>query len=121
MKHFLALALLSALLGAGCVSKSTANAQARAAYLEGKREGMAAAAQGPSVWVIGNVKKPVIAWTPDLTLTEAIVKAEYRGAKDPSQIIVRRKDQQPLQLRAQQLLEGQDMPLLNGDQIEIVP
>jgi len=82
---------------------------------------MAMAAQGPSIWVMGNVKTPVVPWTQDLTLTKAIVAAEYRGTKDPSEIIVVRKGQQPLHIRAQQLLEGQDMPMQAGDQIEIKP
>jgi len=109
------------LLGAGCVSKSKADAQARAAYLAGQRQAMQMTAQGPSIWVIGNVKTPVVPWTQDLTLTKALLTAEYRGANDPSEIIVKRKGQEPLHVRAQQLLEGQDMPLLAGDQIEIRP
>jgi hypothetical protein len=103
------------------VSKSTANAQARAAYLAGQRQAFQMAAQGPSVWVIGNVKTPVVPWTQDLTLSKALLAAEYRGAKDPSEIIVRRKGLEPLYIRPQQILEGQDMPMLAGDQIEIRP
>jgi hypothetical protein len=106
---------------AGCVSKSKADAQARAAYDAGLRKGMSMAAQGPSIWIMGNVKNPVVPWAKDLTLTKTLVAADYRGAKDPSEIIVQRKGQEPLHIRAQQLLEGQDMPMEAGDQIEIKP
>jgi len=121
MKQLLVWCLLIAMPGTGCVSKSTANAQAHAAYLAGQRQALQMAAQGPSVWVIGNVKTPVVPWTLDLTLSKALLAADYRGAKDPSEIIVQRKGQEPLYIRPQQLLDGQDMPMLAGDQIEIRP
>lgn len=120
MKQLLAWCCLVALLTPGCVSKSKSEAQARAAYLQGQREAMALA-KSPSVWVIGNVKSPAVPWTADLTLTKAIVTAEYRGSHDPSEIIVTRQGQPPLHVRPQQLLQGQDMPLQAGDQIEIRP
>jgi len=109
------------LLVAGCVSKSTANAQARAAYFAGQRDAMAMAAKGPCVWVIGNVKNQSVPWTAELTLAKAVVAAEYRGARDPSEIILTRPGQPALSFRAEQLLEGQDMPLQTGDRIEIRP
>lgn len=122
MKQFLFWCSLTVLiLGAGCVSKSKADAQARAAYLAGQRDGMIMAAKGNSVFVMGNVKNQIVPWTPDLTLSKAIVNAEYRGTKDPGEIIVQRKDQQPLYIHAEQLLRGEDMPLQAGDQIEIRP
>lgn len=120
MKLLLILCLLAALLAGGCVSKSKANAQARAAYLQGRREAMALA-KTPSVWVIGNVQTPAVPWTADLTLTKAIIAAEYHGAGDPSDIIVTRQGQPALHVRPQQLLQGQDMPLEAGDQIELRP
>jgi hypothetical protein len=122
MKELLVCCSLTVLLASGCVSKSKANAQARAAFQAGQRQGMMmAAAQGPSVWIVGNVKTPVVPWTQDLTLSKAIIAAEYRGAKDPDEIIVQRKGQEPLHIHPQQLLRGEDMPLQAGDQIEIRP
>ena len=121
MKQFLALLCLLVVVGAGCVSKSKANAQARAAFMAGQRQGMAMAAKHPSVVVIGNVKTQLVPWSQDLTLTKAVVAAEYRGANDPSEIIVKRTAQADLHFRAQQLLEGQDMPLQAGDEVEIIP
>ena len=121
MKQLLIYCSLMLLAGAGCVSKSKADAQARAAYLAGQNQGLSMAAQGPSVWVIGNVKTPVVPWTQDLTLAKALIAAEYQGTKDPREIVVQHKGMEPLHLRAQQLLEGQDMPLQAGDRVEIRP
>ncbi len=120
-KYLLVWGTLLALLGAGCVSKSKADAQARAAYLAGQRDGMMMAAKGDSVFVMGNVKNQIVKWAPDLTLSKAIIASEYQGAKDPKEIIVQRNGQQPLHIRPQQLLRGEDMPLKAGDQIEIRP
>jgi hypothetical protein len=100
MKLPLLLCALIILSATGCISKSKADAQARDAFHAGLRKGMSMAAQGPSIWIMGNVKTPVVPWKPELTLTKALVAAEYRGAKDPSEIIVQRKGQEPLRLRA---------------------
>jgi hypothetical protein len=121
MKQVLVWVAFMAVLATGCVSKSTAKAQAQAAYQAGQRQGMMMAAQGTSVFVLGNVKTPVIKWTPELTLSKAIIASEYQGAKDPVEIIVQRDSQKPLHIRPQQLLRGEDMPLQAGDQIEIRP
>jgi hypothetical protein len=119
---FLVWPLLLTMLVSGCVSKSTAKAQAQAAYLAGQRDGMMmAASQGPSVWVIGNVKTSAVPWTEDLTLSKALLAADYRGARDPSDIIVQSKGQETLHIRPQQLFHGEDMPLHAGDRIEIRP
>jgi hypothetical protein len=112
---------LLALLAVGCVTKSKANAQARAACMEGQKEALAQKLQGPSVWIAGNVKTPLVPWTSDLTVTKAIIAADYLGTHDPSEIIFTRPGQPALRIRPQQLLEGQDMPLQPGDQIEIRP
>jgi hypothetical protein len=110
---------LTAILVAGCVSKSTANAKARAAYLAGQQQGMAMAATQNSVWVVGNVKNPIIPWTDDLTLIKAIVAADYLGEGDPGQIALLRNGQPTKSFTAKQLLGGFDLPLLAGDRIEV--
>ena len=122
MKVLLIFPLLVTILVSGCISKSAAKAQAQAAYLAGQRDGMMmAASQGPSVWIIGNVKTSIVPWTPELTLSKALVAAEYRGAKDPGEIIVQSKGQEPLHIHPQQLFQGEDMPLRAGDRVEIRP
>src|SRR5438445_11813243 len=86
--------LLVGLFFAGCTTKAKSNAQARAAFLAGQRQAMAAQAQGPSVRIIGNVKNPVVPWPEELTLANAIVEADYQDLINPSQVIVTHPDRQ---------------------------
>jgi hypothetical protein len=44
-----------------------------------------------SVIVKGNVRHPVLPWTEDLTVTRAIVKAEYVGLRTPITISIQRQ------------------------------
>ncbi len=117
------LCLLMAFVGAGCVeTKSKADAQAHAAYVAGQRQAAASMqSREPSVWVVGNVKTPLIPWTKDLTLARAILTAQYQGAGDPNQIIIQRNGQPPINFDPSKLLQGEDLPLQAGDRIEISP
>jgi hypothetical protein len=111
--------LLAGLFLAGCTTRAKSNAQARAAFLAGQRQAMAAQAQGPSVRIIGNVKNPIVPWTEDLTLANAIVEADYQDLMNPRQIIVTHPNGQVVYVDPKKLLRGQDMPLESGDRIEI--
>ena len=72
--------LLVVALG-GCVSKSKANAQARAAYMAGQQQALArmqqtqTLGQGPCVTVNGEVRNRVVPWTQGLTLAKAVIAA----------------------------------------------
>jgi len=87
-------ALLLGFAVGGCVTKSKAQAQARAAYLAGQQEAMMrmqqsqTQTQGPTVTIRGEVRNPVVVWTEGMTLRQALVAADYCGATDPAQIIV---------------------------------
>jgi hypothetical protein len=108
------------ILVAGCVSKSEIQAKQRAAFLAGQQQGAAAAkAAANSVLFMGNVRNPAVPWTPDLTLRQAMIQADYAGPGDPSQIIVTRTGTEPVVVSPAQLLAGFDMPLLAGDRIEV--
>ena len=111
--------LLTGLFLAGCTTKAKSNAQARAAFLAGQRQTMAAQAQGQSVWIIGNVKNHVVPWTEELTLANAIVEADYQDIISPRQITVTHPDGQVINVDPKKLLRGQDMPLESGDRVEI--
>ncbi|HVV73696.1 MAG TPA: hypothetical protein VHI52_19685 [Verrucomicrobiae bacterium] len=106
----------------GCVSKATAQAQARAAFLAGQQQALERLQQtqphGPTVTFIGEVRNNLIPWTADLTLAKALVAAQYYGATDPGVLIVTR-DNQPTRVDPKQLLNGNDMLLLPGDVVEI--
>jgi hypothetical protein len=112
---------------AGCVSKSKADAEARAAYLAGQRDQMqrqaAAQAQAqtqvqtqavssaqdhsPAVMIQGPVQNNTIPWVPGLTLLKALAAAQYTGAADPAAIIIVRAGR-GTQYDPKRLLDGED-------------
>jgi hypothetical protein len=116
--------LLAAILAAGvtgCVLKSTAQAQARVAYLAGQHDAIARMeqqhAQGGSVTFTGPFNNRVVPWTEGLTLTKAIVSAGYNASIDPISIVIRR-DGEEIQIDPSRLLHGEDFPLLSGDSVQ---
>lgn len=117
-----ALCCLLVLPLAGCVSKTKANSQARAAFLAGQQQGIARMqqAQGPSVTINGEVRNHVVPWTQSLTLAQAVVAAEYTGAKDPGQIIIVHLGI-ATRVDPRQLLSGVDIPLQPGDIVQLMP
>ena len=106
----------------GCVSKATAQAQARAAFLAGQEQAtermQQSQASGPSVTCIGQVRNKLIPWTADLTLARAILAADYFGPADPTSIVVIRDGQQT-SYDPKKLLQGTDILLEPRDVIEI--
>jgi hypothetical protein len=119
MKWLMSFALLLVLPMAGCVTKSAANAKARAAFIAGEKQGEAKEINATSVWVIGNVRNPVIPWTDDLTLVKALTAADCLDKGDPKQIVITRTRQPPVHVTAAQLFNGYDMALEPGDRVEI--
>jgi len=109
-------------LVSGCVSKAAAQAQARAAYLQGQQQALErmqqTQARGPTVTFIGEVRNQLIPWTADLTLARAIVAADYYGPGDPTTIVVIRDGQQTV-YDPKKLLRGNDVLLEPKDVVEI--
>jgi len=103
-----------------CVSKSKAQAQARAAFLAGQQQAAMMSQQtrlqGPTVTVLGEVKNAVVPWTIDLTLAKAVVAADYYGQTDPTEIVIKRNGQEQ-RYEAKRLLGGDDVPLEPSDVI----
>jgi hypothetical protein len=118
------LALFLALTLSGCVTKSQAEAQARAAFAAGEQQAMErmrqSQAQGPNVTFLGPVRNTLVPWTAQLTLAKAIVAANYFGPKDPAEIIIRRGGEE-IRLDPKKLLGGEDVPLLPRDIVELKP
>lgn len=105
---------------AGCVSKATADAQAKAAFVAGEK----AAYQNmqssqTAIIVLGEVQKHQIPWVAGLTLAQAIATAGYNGAHDPTDIILKRNSVQT-EVDPKQLLNGKDVPLQPGDVVSIL-
>ena len=115
--------LLAVLLG-GCVSKSKADARARAAFIAGQQQAVARMqqiqGQGPSVTINGEVRNRVVPWTEGLTLAKAVVAADYYGVTDPAQIIIVHNGI-ATQVEPRQLLNGVDIPLQPGDIVQLMP
>jgi hypothetical protein len=113
--------LLAVLLG-GCVSKSNADARARAAFMAGQQQALARMqqTQAPSVTVNGEVRNRVVPWTEGMTLAKALVAADYYGAKDPGQIIIVHNGIAN-RVEPSQLLSGVDIPLQAGDIVQLMP
>jgi|GEM_PF-2383251 hypothetical protein len=71
------------------------------------------------VFFRGPVRKWVIPWTEELTLSKAILEAEYTGLWDPYRITVTRKGQ-VFEIKPKRLLQGlDDLPLEPGDIVEL--
>lgn len=119
---YFAPALLIAALAAGCTTDSQARAQARAAYLAGQNAALRQQlqAQTPGVTVNGPVKNPRVPWVDGLTLAQAIATADYLDSHPPKTITITR-DGESASLDPKVLLDGTDIPLEQGDVIEIEP
>ena len=112
--------LALALAATGCVSKSEADARARAAYVAGQQAAYQSM-QGSmtDIVVLGNVKTHHVPWVNGLTLAQALATANYTGSQDPQQIILKRNTVET-QVDPKMLLNGRDMPLQPGDVISVI-
>lgn len=125
----LLLLALAAVTLAGCASRATSQAKLRRAYLAGRQEAIvqrqsqetpAPPAGAPTVTFVGPVKNPVLIWSAELTLAQAIIDAGYESVTDPSAIVIYRNGQQ-IPINPRQLLGGQDILLEAGDVVQIQP
>ena len=120
--------LIWALCLAGCMSKSKADARARAAFFAGQRQQaamMARQAQPQSttfnaatVTVLGEVRNALIPWTAELTLGKAVIAADYYGRSDPTEIVIQRAGKE-ISYDPKKLLSGQDVQLEPNDVIQL--
>lgn len=119
MRVYLAILLL-ALAATGCVTKSQAGAQARAAFLAGQKAAYQSMGQTMTdVVVLGSVEKHQVPWVKGLTLVQALATANYTGPHDPTEIVVKRNSVQK-RIDPKQLLGGQDMTLEPGDIVTVI-
>jgi hypothetical protein len=117
------LTFTAALLG-GCTTKSSAHAQAQAAYLAGQNAGLQQQQPSPQqtndITVIGPVQNSHVPWVVGLTLAQAIATANYLDQNMPKEIIITRQGESA-KLAPKELLNGADVPLEPGDIIEVHP
>ena len=104
----------------GCESRARARREAAAAFTQGQQQGLLSADQArTAVFVRGMVRNPVIAWHPGMTLSQAILAADYTGRQDPRAVVVTRKGV-PHYVDVARLLRGtEDNEVLPGDLIEL--
>ena len=112
------LALWFVFAPAGCTTQSKAKQQARKAYIAGQQQAQQRLQAQTSVTVLGPVRNQLVPWTDDLTLAKALVIADYSGKGAPREIILVRNGLAQ-HIDPQQLLAGNDVPLLAGDLIQL--
>jgi hypothetical protein len=120
MKFFTAI-LLFALVVSGCMTKSKARAQARAAFLAGQNTELRQQqlqTQGSSVTIIGPVQNPQVPWVEGLTLAQAIATSNYLDSQAPKEIIITRQGENA-NVDPSVLLSGVAVPLEAGDTITL--
>ncbi len=124
LRNILLITALAPVVLNGCVTKTEAKRQAQVAFMQGQQQAMMRMQQmqsrGPSVSFTGQVQNMVVAWHPGLTLTKAIISANYLGSGDPSAIVIHRYGQD-IPIDPKTLLSGEDVPLQSGDAVEIQP
>ena len=107
---------------AGCTTKNQALAQSRGSFIAGQQQGFAQAqAQAPAttVTILGDVRNRTVEWTEELTLTQAIVTAEYLHSRDPSSITITRQGRK-YEVSPKRLAKGLEDPYLEpGDLVEL--
>jgi len=137
----ISLMLLLALALSGCSSDAKRKAEIRRAYAAGEQAARAQMEQqqrqqqqqfeqqqqqmqqmgsgsDSMIRILGHVKNPMFPWTEGMTLGRALVVAQYEDSNTPRAITIYRNNQ-PLQIDPQRLLQGQDFPLYPGDTVWI--
>jgi hypothetical protein len=112
------LAILALALAAGCATGSKARLKEQNDFLAGQNAALRQTTSGTGVTVIGAVKNSFVPWVVGLTLAQAVATADYLDSRDPKEIIITRAGESAT-LDAKVLLNGTDIPLENGDVIEL--
>lgn len=116
----LVIVVFTLLFMTGCVTKATADAQAKAAFLAGEKAAyQSMQSSATDITVLGNVQKHQIPWVEGMTLAQALATATYTGAHDPTDLILRRNSVQT-EVDPRDLLNGRDVPLHPGDVISVI-
>lgn len=77
------------------------------------------AEQRPVVWIRGDVKNGVVPWNEELTLSRAIVAAQYIGLLDPHAISVLRAGE-TYKVNPRDLLKLRDDPVLQPGDVVVI-
>lgn len=120
MKIAAVISILGLVAASGCVTGSQEAANSRAAFIAGEKAAYQSMEQSMlDVVILGEVQKHQIPWVAGLTLAHAIETANYTGAHDPTEIVVRRNSTET-RIDPKTLLNGKDMALEPGDTIMVI-
>ena len=75
--------------------------------------------QKPVVWVRGDVRNRAVPWEEEMTLSRAVVAAQYTGFSDPHAISILRAGQ-TYKVNARDLLRQRDDPLLKPGDVVVI-
>ena len=122
MMKLVLIILVLAGLATGCTTKSTARLQAQNAYLAGQNAALQRqlTQQAGAISVVGPVRNATVPWVAGMTLTQALVTANYLGGGESAQIILTRQGQDGV-IDPKDLVNGVQIPLEPGDIITIPP
>ncbi len=120
MRVLVYILMLAVVAATGCVTKSKADKEVRDAYLAGEKQAyQSMGAQMTNVVILGDVDKHEIPWVAGLTLTQALVTANYKGMHVPQMILLKRNSVET-QIDPKRLLNGEDVKLQPGDLVSVV-
>ena len=112
------LILVGVLPGCG-ESAARRGARNQAAFQAGQQAGINMSQPSKEIMVLGEVRQHHLLWSEGLTLSRAIVQAEYTGFRDPTKITVVRGGQR-YPVSPKSLLRAEQDPILEpGDVVEI--
>ena len=112
------LSVICLLVGCG-ESAARRGARNQAAFQAGQQAGAMMSQPSREILILGEVRQRHLLWSEGLTLSRAIVQAEYTGFRDPTHITVVRGGQR-YPVSPKSLLRAEQDPLLEpGDVIEI--
>lgn len=98
---------------------SRAKKDAASAFQAGQLQGLEQTQPRPVVYFRGYVKRSAVPWAEDLTLSRALLEAEYTGFWEPRSIVIFREGN-AWRINPKQLLSGREDPLLEpGDTVEV--
>ena len=108
--------LLALLLVLGCASN--ARLREERAFRQGQAQALTEQQQQiqPSVRFQGDVRQTRIPWTEGLTLSQALLTAQYTWSWDPRTITVTRQGQL-YSVNPKRLFRGEDNPVLEPDDV----
>ncbi len=113
---------IAAICLSGCASNQGRPTEAQRHFAAGQESMITMLQQSgiALIRIVGPFQRPVLPWTPDMTLAEVILQAGYLESRQPAQILIQRGPT-TLTIAPSDLLQGKDVPVESGDVIHVYP